>query len=89
MGKQRTSRPQAFKATAAATSEMKAHVGEKNSGNSDLQKGSNFESQFAAGKLAELVDRYLDSGAGVRTSQLIPVDGYPSLKLPSVLSVGP
>lgn len=80
MGKQRTSRPQAFKATAAASSEMKAHVGEKNSGNADAGKSSDSETHFADGELAELLES-LSNSAGVKTSQLIPIGGYPSLKL--------
>ena len=44
MGKQRTSRPQAFKATAAATSEIKAHVGENNPANG-LRKSNASETQ--------------------------------------------
>ncbi|CAN5457376.1 hypothetical protein BH11CYA1_BH11CYA1_00260 [soil metagenome] len=81
MGKQRTSRPQAFKATAAATSEINAHVGEKNQGNSDLRKGTATETSFADGELEELLDNYLSNGAFAKSSQLIPVNGYPSLKL--------
>ena len=84
MGKQRTSRPQAFKATAAASSEMKAHVGEKNSGNADGGKVSDSETHFADGELAELLDSYLSNSAGVQTSRLIPICGYPSLKLTNV-----
>ena len=83
MGKQRTSRPQAFKATNAAGSEIKAHVGEKNQINSDLRKGNASESSFADGELEELLDSFLTNGPGVKSSQLIPVDGYPSLKLAS------
>ncbi len=81
MGKQRTSRPQAFKANAAASSEMKAHVGEKHSGNADAGKVSDSETHFADGELAELLESYLSNSAGVKTSQLIPIGGYPSLKL--------
>lgn len=81
MGKQRTSRPQAFKATAAATSEIKAHVGEKNPLNADLRKGNAPETHFADGQLAELLDSYLNDTAGLKTSRLIPMNGYPSLKL--------
>ncbi len=81
MGKQRTSRPQAFKATAAATSEMKAHVGKNNPASVDLQKAGPSESQFGAGELAQLVEHFTEAGAGVKCSQLIPISGYPSLKL--------
>jgi hypothetical protein len=83
MGKQRTSRPQAFKATAAASSEMKAHVGESNTRNADAGKVGDSETHFADGELAELLES-LSKGAGVKTSQLIPIGGYPSLKLPNV-----
>ncbi|MFA6210340.1 MAG: hypothetical protein WCT03_01795 [Candidatus Obscuribacterales bacterium] len=80
MGKQRTSRPQAFKATNAATSEMKAHVGEKNSGKAGAGLGSVSETHFADGELAGLLDS-LSEGAVVRTSMLITINGKPSLKL--------
>lgn len=86
MGKQRTSRPQAFKATAAATSEIKAHVGEKNPLNADWRKGNAAETHFADGELAELLDSYLNDAAGLKTSRLIPMNGYPSLKLPNGFS---
>lgn len=81
MGKQRTSRPQAFKATAAASSEMKAHVGESNTRNADAGKVGDSETHFADGELAELLDSYLSNSAGVQTSRLVPIGGYPSLKL--------
>lgn len=81
MGKQRTSRPQAFKATAAASSEMKAHVGESNTRNADAGKFGDSETHFADGELAELLDNYLSNSAGVKTSRLICISGYPSLKL--------
>ena len=86
MGKQRTSRPQAFKATAAATSEIKAHVGEKNALNADWRKSNAAETHFADGELAELLDSYLNDAAGLKTSRLIPMNGYPSLKLPNDFS---
>ncbi|MBP6743990.1 hypothetical protein KA344_02105 [bacterium] len=82
MGKQRTSRPQAFKATAAATSEIKAHVGENNPANA-LRKSNASETRFADGELADLLDNYLSKGTGLKTSKLIPINGYPSLKLPN------
>ncbi|MFA7335294.1 MAG: hypothetical protein WC028_00815 [Candidatus Obscuribacterales bacterium] len=80
MGKQRTSRPQAFKATNAAISEMKAHVGEKNSGTVDAGISNAAETHFADGELAKLLES-LSKGAGVKTSRLIPICGHPSLKL--------
>lgn len=82
MGKQRTSRPQAFKATNAATSEIKAHAGEKNPLNLDMRKSSAPETSFADGELEELLDSYLNEATGLKTSRLIPMSGYPSLKLP-------
>ncbi len=81
MGKQRTSRPQAFKATAAATSEIKAHVGEKNQKIVDVNKGNPSETHFAHGELAELLDSYSSNSRGVKTSKVISINGYPSLKL--------
>ncbi len=83
MGKQRTSRPQAFKATAAASSEMKAHVGKVNPG-TELQKDRAAEDRQDAAKLAELVDSFWEDNARVKTSRLIPISGYPNLKLKSL-----
>lgn len=75
MGKQRTSRPQAYKAPILGSKKTRPQAQVEKEADALLTG----ESCFAEGELEGLVDRIVD-GSAIETSRLVPVAGLPSLK---------